>query len=296
LPKNARRSARTIANLKLRLLHDLVPKIARAVGPLCEVVLHQNTSQPPTVLSIGNGHITGRTIGDLMTRVLVNGEDVRDRKTPLFNYLSQMPDGRRIRVSLIPIIDDGKVIAYLSVNFLVQDLSMARQALKLLVDAEPHDEAIHEVFLSPTEVIGKPMSDPAIRHITEQIDLMFHDDAYRFSDEENFVDLKKRARKALRYLARQHHKRVVVVTHGIFLKMLIAYLLYRNDLHAPDWVKLSFFSPADNAAITLCAYYPLRRFGRTRGWEVLSYNITIPTKFAPAVGPGLANLNDLLKD
>jgi predicted transcriptional regulator YheO len=159
LPKNARRSARTIANLKLRLLDDLVPKIARAVGPLCEVVLHQNTSQPPTVLSIGNGHITGRTIGDLMTRVLVNGEDVRDRKTPLFNYLSQMPDGRRIRVSLIPIIDDGKVIAYLSVNFLVQDLSMARQALKLLVDAEPHDEAIHEVFLSPTEVIGKLADD-----------------------------------------------------------------------------------------------------------------------------------------
>ena len=145
--------------MKLRLLDDLVPKLARAVGPICEIVLHQNTSRPPTVRAIGNGEITGRTIGDLMTRVLVNGEDVRDRKTPLFNYLSQMPDGRRIRVSLIPITDEGKVIAYLSVNFLVQDLSMARQALKLLVDAEPHEEAIQEVFLSPPEVIGKMTDD-----------------------------------------------------------------------------------------------------------------------------------------
>ena len=145
--------------MKLRLLDDLVPKLARAIGPICEVVLHQNTSRPPTVRAIGNGNITGRTLGDLMTRVLVNGEDVRDRKTPLFNYLSQLPDGRRIRVSLIPITDESRVIAYLSVNFLVQDLSMARQALKLLVDAEPHKEAIEEIFLSPPEVIGKMTDD-----------------------------------------------------------------------------------------------------------------------------------------
>lgn len=159
MPQKPRQSTRTLAHIKLSLLDDLVPKLARAVGPLCEVVLHQNTSRPPTVRTIGNGHVTGRTAGDLMTRVLVNGKDVRNRKSPLFNYLSQLADGRRIRVSLIPIIDAGEVIAYLSVNFLVQDLSLARQALKLLVDAEPHAEAIHEIFLSPPEVIGKLVDD-----------------------------------------------------------------------------------------------------------------------------------------
>lgn len=148
---------------------------------------------------------------------------------------------------------------------------------------------------NPSEIIGKSTDDPAIRNIADKIDLTFHDDTYRFSDEENFMDLKKRAARALRYLARRPEHRICVVTHGIFLKMMISYLLYGNELHAPDWVKLSFFSHADNAGITLCIYCPWQRFSKTRGWEVLSYNITIPTEFSPASGQGIVNLNDLLR-
>jgi hypothetical protein len=54
--------------------------------------------------------------------------------------------------------------------------------------------------------------------------------------------------------------------------MLIAYLLYRNSLHASDFVKLSFFNASDNAGITVCDYKPWKMFSRTRGWEIVSYN------------------------
>jgi predicted transcriptional regulator YheO len=157
--KSRAQASDVTAEAKLELLDDLVPKLARAIAPICEVVLHQNTSRPPTIRAIGNGHVTGRTVGDLMTQILINGEDVRDRSTPLFNYLSKVPDGRQIRVSLIPITHDGRVIAYLAVNFLVQDLAMARQALSVLVQAEPHAEAIEEKFLSPHDVIEKSVDD-----------------------------------------------------------------------------------------------------------------------------------------
>lgn len=147
------------AELKLALLEDLVPKLARAIAPICEVVLHQNTSHPPTIRAIGNGHLTGRTVGDLMSQVFIDGEDVRDLSTSLFNYRAKTPDGRKTRVSLIPIMHNDAVIAYLSVNFLVQDLEIARQALSILVEAEPHAEAIDEAFLSPHDVIKKSVED-----------------------------------------------------------------------------------------------------------------------------------------
>ncbi|MDO8593533.1 MAG: histidine phosphatase family protein, partial [bacterium] len=92
------------------------------------------------------------------------------------------------------------------------------------------------------------------------------------SDEENFIDLKKRARKCLNLLARQGARETVVVTHHVFLKMLVAYLLYRENLHAADFTKLSFFNVSDNAGITVCEFHPWKLFSPTRGWSVITYN------------------------
>lgn len=125
---------------------------------------------------------------------------------------------------------------------------------------------------NPTEIIGKHTDDPEVIRIVDQMDLGYHEDDYRFSDEENFVDLKKRAKKCLDLLARQGGRETVVVTHHVFLKMLIAYMLYRERMHASDFTKLSFFNVSDNAGITVCEFHPWHIFSKTRGWSVLSYN------------------------
>ncbi|MBI5405523.1 histidine phosphatase family protein [Candidatus Kaiserbacteria bacterium] len=125
---------------------------------------------------------------------------------------------------------------------------------------------------NPSEIVGKNRDEPSVARIIDQIDLAYHADDYRFSDEENFIDLKKRARKCLALLARQGARETVVVTHHHFLKMLVAYLLYRERLHAADFTKLSFFNIADNAGITVCEFRPWKLFSKTRGWEVVSYN------------------------
>jgi predicted transcriptional regulator YheO len=147
------------AEIKLQLLAELVPHLARAIAPNCEVVLHENTSDPPTIRAIANGHVTGRKKGDLMTRIVVDGANVLDRKTPLFNYHSNTPAGKRIRVSLIPILEREQVIGYLVINFMVGDLEIAQQAISILIRAEKHDEAIHEQFLSPHDIVEKTIED-----------------------------------------------------------------------------------------------------------------------------------------
>lgn len=125
---------------------------------------------------------------------------------------------------------------------------------------------------NPSEIIGKDRDDAEVKNIVDQIELSYHPDDYRFSDEENFTDLKKRARKCLDLLARQGARETIVVTHHVFLKIFVAYLLHRERLHAGDFAKLSFFNFSDNAGITICEYNPWKFFSPTRGWSVVSFN------------------------
>ena len=125
---------------------------------------------------------------------------------------------------------------------------------------------------NPSEVIGKHTKDPEVERISDEMDRAYHDDTYRFSDEENFVDLKKRAHDCLPFLAWNGVHETVVVTHHVFLKMLIAYMLYREHIHAGDFAKVSFFNWSSNAGITICEFHPWRCLSRTRGWEVVSFN------------------------
>jgi broad specificity phosphatase PhoE len=107
---------------------------------------------------------------------------------------------------------------------------------------------------NPSEIVGRSVSDPVVMHIVDQIDKSYHLDNYRFSDEENFEDLRDRAKALLAHLETRKEKTVLVVTHGIFLKMFIAYMLYGDKLTASGYNKLSFFNASNNAAITVCQY------------------------------------------
>lgn len=136
---------------------------------------------------------------------------------------------------------------------------------------------------NPSEIIGKTYEDPLVKSIINRIDLSYHQDNEHYSDEENFEDLKNRARACLKHLERSRGTDFIVVTHGIFLKMLLGFMLYRERLHTPEYIKLSFFNPADNGAITVCEYHPWRRWlERTRGWYITSYNVAPPRLAAGA--------------
>ncbi len=123
---------------------------------------------------------------------------------------------------------------------------------------------------NPSEIIGKNGDDLEVRKIVDQIDKSFHEDNLRYSDEENFVDLKKRAKKLLKFIRRRWQKRIVVVTHGIFLKMVIAYMLEGEKLTASEYNKLSYFNPVNNASMTIVSYTP--HFFIKDEWKVIVWN------------------------
>lgn len=126
---------------------------------------------------------------------------------------------------------------------------------------------------NPSEIIGKPVDYPDVHRITGLIEKGFHEDTYRFSDEENFNDLLRRARRARRYLQNRLAVRACVVTHHAFLQMFLSSLLYDTELNAKLYATLAFYNPSDNAGVTICIFHPWKSLvSKTHGWEIVGYN------------------------
>ena len=170
----------------------------------------------------------------------------------------------------------GNALKSLPIRRIISSSYLRAKETAEIISAQIHAPIAYSPLLAerrnPSEIVGKPTHSSDVMVIVDQIELAYHDDDYRFSDEENFVDLKERAKKCLALLARQGTRETVVVTHHVFLKMLLAYMLHRERLHAVDFVKLSFFNVSDNAGISVAEYHPWRLLSPTRGWEVVTYN------------------------
>jgi predicted transcriptional regulator YheO len=56
---------------RMRPLLPLVQGLAEMFGPDCEVVLHDISQLPHSIVAIENGHVTGRSVGDVPTDVML---------------------------------------------------------------------------------------------------------------------------------------------------------------------------------------------------------------------------------
>ncbi len=128
-------------------------------------------------------------------------------------------------------------------DIIAKELNMPVEYCDLLVERR-----------NPKEIIGHAGTEKMVQMIVDRIDKSFHDDNLRYSDEENFIDLKKRAAKLLDYIKNRGENRIMMVTHGIFLKMVAAYVIYGESLTASEYNQLSYFNPADNAGISIVSY------------------------------------------
>ncbi len=105
---------------------------------------------------------------------------------------------------------------------------------------------------NPTEIINKSADLPEIKQIIDTIDKSYHSDDFRYSDEENFTDLRDRAVLLLDYLAHRREDKILVVTHSIFLKMIAAVINSGPKLTAEKYNLMSFLNSSNNASVTVC--------------------------------------------
>lgn len=103
----------------------------------------------------------------------------------------------------------------------------------------------------PTIARGRLMDDPEISALMKELKERLNDANWHHSDEENFFDVKERAQQALRLILAQPEERILVVTHGFILRMLIAVMAFGEALEGKEFAKLRLFLTTTNAGITV---------------------------------------------
>ena len=105
-----------------------------------------------------------------------------------------------------------------------------------------------------SEVLGKPKDDQNSLDVEKIIEEKFHMPNFRFSDEENFEDLKDRARKALEHLAERPEENILVITHGFFMRIIMAYVLFGDALTGDECERCVRVFHMENTGITALVY------------------------------------------
>ena len=160
----------------LAVYGPLLPAISAAIGPRCEVVIHDLSAEDvdlsATIVAIAHGEVSGREVGgpssNLGFEVLADSAEDHDA----FGYGGRTRDGRELRSSSLYLRNaGGRVIAALCINY---DLSAVRalQSLASALDpAVPADIAgvAAPGADGPQEVLGADIGDVVEDMITRAI-------------------------------------------------------------------------------------------------------------------------------
>ncbi len=143
--------------------------------------------------------------------------------------------------------------------------SQTAETIKAAVNKEIiYSELLIEHRL-PSLMIGKALESSLAAQIRKECNLHQDDINWHYSDEENFLEYKARARQALEYLSALPQKNVLVVSHGNFIKMLVLTMTL-GDLIKPA-VLYTFANKfrLRNTGLTYCKK-------TAAGWSVESFN------------------------
>jgi broad specificity phosphatase PhoE len=115
-------------------------------------------------------------------------------------------------------------------------------------------DPLFQEILRPAIVRGKGRDAPEVLEVMRFLAENWTNARVKHSDEENFFDLKKRALKALAHLVERPERRLLVVTHGTFLCMLICCMMAGEEA-SPQWFdRVRHFLVLKNTALSVCEY------------------------------------------
>lgn len=167
----------------LQALCGLVDSLVEALGPAYEVVVHDLSRLPNSVVGIA-GSVTGRTAGSPPTNILLRA--IREKKyDDLIGYRSDLPNGRILKSSTLFIKDlSGETVGCICFNQDITDLLGAKLALEGICATEPLQRACDDTSeyyaADPTrmlenlvdEAIKKAGQVPALMHKGQKLALV----------------------------------------------------------------------------------------------------------------------------
>jgi broad specificity phosphatase PhoE len=106
----------------------------------------------------------------------------------------------------------------------------------------------------PKSVDGKPYTDAKATMIWNDWEKSLHTPGMRVEEGENYEDITGRAKRALAYLAERPESKIAIVTHGYFLRTILATVLLGDALTPEAFFHFQKSSAAQNTGITVLQY------------------------------------------
>jgi broad specificity phosphatase PhoE len=140
------------------------------------------------------------------------------------------------------------------------------QAIAEQTGLEPEYSELLVERIKPSSINGAPVENDAARAIWRQWEESLYAPSMRVEDGENFEDIIGRADKALDFLGERKEASLAVVTHGFFLRTLVARALFADMLTETAFKRFQSVASMENTGLTV-----LRWQGET-GWRLWIYN------------------------
>lgn len=180
----------------LEFLDRTARGIAEMFGSSCETLVHDMGDPKHPILSIYNGHVSGRSVGSTMDILGTAKElDATALVTDFVNLAATTPSGRQIKSSTFHLIGEGYNLA-LGINFDYTSLIYANRTLVDLMNAEADlqsamwqggDGRLADIFDECLAAVGKPVSELNKKDRMKVIALLDQKNAFSFRKSVPFV-------------------------------------------------------------------------------------------------------------
>lgn len=151
-------------------------------------------------------------------------------------------------------------------------LSRAKETAEAIARTTGKQPEYSELFIErtkPTRLSGKPHDDKEASKLWEEWEKSLYTLGLRAEDGENFDDLILRSGRALEFLAARREKKLVVVTHGYFLRTMVARILLGDALTPEAFKNFQSKLTMENTGLTVIKYG--EGLGGV-GWRLWIYN------------------------
>lgn len=139
-----------------------------------------------------------------------------------------------------------------------------------IVEKNPKYSDLFVERIKPSAIDGKPYEDSVANKIWRDWEKSLYTPGMRVADGENYDDLIMRADKALAFLKDQTEQSVVVVTHGYFLRTIVARVILGDLLTGEIFKNFQKIAHMENTGLTVLKYQSA--FEEEPRWRLWIYN------------------------
>lgn len=153
--------------------------IAKTFGSRCEVVLHDLSNLERSIVSITNGHVTGRSVGGSITDLGLKFLRRKSTNDDFISYRSVTKDGRTLKSTTITFRNtDGEPSLALCINFDVTDILNFNSTIQDTFALSEESDTIDTVETFEKDMIStlEKMVNDSINSIGKTIPAMLKED------------------------------------------------------------------------------------------------------------------------